>query len=48
MLGMEGGIDAAAELFGGRTYLGVMGGYLSANDIRVFQSGAPRALNAGS
>lgn len=43
MLGMEGGIDAAAELFGGRTYLGVMGGYLSANDIRVFQSGAPDA-----
>ena len=43
MLGMEGGIDAAAELFGGQTYLGVMGGYLSANDIRVFQSGAPDA-----
>lgn len=43
MLGMEGGIDAMTEMFGGRTYFGAMGGYLSANDIRVFQSGAPDA-----
>lgn len=38
LLGMEGGIDVMSELFGGRTYFGAMGGYLSSDNIRVFQA----------
>lgn len=37
LLGMEGGIDVMSELFGGRTYFGAMGGYLSSDNIRVFK-----------
>lgn len=43
ILGMEGGFDIVANLLGGRTYFGVLGGYLSSDNIRVFQSGATDA-----
>lgn len=43
LLGTEGGFDMAADLFGGKTYFGVMGGYLSSNNMRVRQAGLPDA-----
>ena len=39
LLGMEGGVDVKTHMFGGRAYFGVMGGYLSSDNVRVLQSG---------
>lgn len=43
LLGMEGGFDIMTEMLGGRTYFGVMGGYLSSDDIRVLQTNSSDA-----
>ena len=43
ILGMEGGFDIVTNLPGGKMYLGILGGYLSSDNIRVFQKNAPDA-----
>lgn len=43
LLGIEGGFDIAANLLGGKTYFGILGGYLSSDNIRVFQNNASDA-----
>ncbi len=43
LLGMEGGVDVMTHILGGRTYFGVLGGYMTSDNIRVFQSPASDA-----
>lgn len=43
LVGMEGGFDVMAEMLGGRTYFGAMGGYLSSDDLRVLQANSSDA-----
>ena len=43
LLGIDGGFDIAANLLGGKTYFGILGGYLSSDNIRVFQNTASDA-----
>lgn len=43
ILGMEGGFDIVTNLLNGRTYFGVLGGYLGSDNVRVFQAGGTDA-----
>lgn len=43
LLGIEGGVDMMMHALNGRVYLGVMGGYLYADNVHVFQSENPDA-----